>query len=35
LFVLAQHCNDRGQSSVLWVPGMNRDQPSEPESEGA
>ena len=24
-FVLAQHCNDLGQSSVLWVPGANRD----------
>lgn len=24
LFVLAQHCNDRGRSSVLWVPGKNR-----------
>lgn len=35
LFVLAQHCNDRGQSSVLWVPGKNREQPSEPESEDA
>jgi cob(I)alamin adenosyltransferase len=25
LFVLAQHCNDLGRSSVLWVPGANRD----------
>ena len=25
LFVLAQHCNDLGKSSVLWVPGANRD----------
>ena len=24
LFVLAQHCNDLGRSSVLWVPGANR-----------
>ncbi len=24
-FVLAQHCNDLGKSSVLWVPGANRD----------
>ena len=24
LFVLAQHCNDLGKSSVLWVPGANR-----------
>lgn len=24
LFVLAQHCNDRGRSSVLWKPGENR-----------
>ena len=24
-FVLAQHCNDLVQSSVLWVPGANRD----------
>lgn len=25
LFVLAQHCNDLGKSSVLWVPGANRE----------
>ena len=25
LFVLAQHCNDLGRSSVLWVPGANRE----------
>lgn len=25
LFVLAQFCNDGGQSSVLWVPGKNRE----------
>lgn len=25
LFVLAQHCNDGGKSSVLWVPGKNRN----------
>lgn len=25
LFVLAQHCNDLGRSSVQWVPGANRD----------
>lgn len=25
LFVLGQHCNDLGRSSVLWVPGANRD----------
>ncbi|MBI1313924.1 cob(I)yrinic acid a,c-diamide adenosyltransferase [bacterium] len=25
LFVLAQHCNDNGRSSVLWQPGANRD----------
>lgn len=25
LFVLAQHCNDLGKSSVLWVPGANRN----------
>ncbi len=31
LFVLAQDCNDRGQSSVLWVPGKNRAQPSKSE----
>lgn len=24
LFVLAQHCNDRGRSSVLWQPGAGR-----------
>jgi cob(I)alamin adenosyltransferase len=23
-FVLSQHCNDAGKSSVLWVPGKNR-----------
>lgn len=26
LFVLAQHCNDRGASSVLWQPGAGRQQ---------
>lgn len=25
LFVLAQLCNDSGRSSVLWVPGKNRE----------
>ena len=25
LFVLAQHCNGLGKSSVLWVPGANRE----------
>lgn len=25
LFVLAQQCNDGGKSSVLWVPGQNRE----------
>ncbi len=25
LFVLAQQCNDGGSSSVLWVPGQNRE----------
>jgi cob(I)alamin adenosyltransferase len=25
LFVLAQLCNDAGRSSVLWVPGKNRE----------
>jgi len=25
LFVLAQHCNDLGKSSILWVPGANRE----------
>jgi cob(I)alamin adenosyltransferase len=25
LFVLAQHCNDRGRSSVLWQPGAGRE----------
>jgi len=24
LFVLAQHCNDHGRASVLWVPGRDR-----------
>ena len=25
LFVLAQHCNDLGKFSILWVPGANRE----------
>lgn len=25
LFVLAQHCNEGGRSSVLWIPGKNRE----------
>jgi cob(I)alamin adenosyltransferase len=25
LFVVAQHCNDQGRSSVLWQPGAGRD----------
>ena len=32
LFVLAQHCNDNGKSSVLWIPGKNRTQESESQS---
>lgn len=35
LFVLAQHCNNNGKDSVLWVPGKNREQPSAPESTDA